>query len=359
MPSAASKLFTTLSLSMSGDSFTDVKFQVDSAATCNTLPYHHFKRIGKDVDLQPTSAKLISYSGESIRSLGKVTLVHQTPQFNMLMDFHVVDLPCKPALLGLPDSIRLSLPEVDSSRVTVHPEQQATPNLQDCDEVFFLVSSSASLTKEEILQQYLSVFSGLGNVGKPASFVLDSHVVPVQAPRHRVSVVKRERVKLKLDEMVRYGKLAKVEEPTAWCSNMTVVEQVKPDGSVKTRLCLDPSQTINKAIVIPKFTVPTLEKMLPALGTHKHKCFTIVDALDGFTQVPLSEESSLVTAMHTPWGRYRWLCLPYGVSSAPKEFQMQMQQALDGLAGISNIADDILVYGLGDSPAEADFLKEG
>ena len=91
MSSAASKLFTTLSLSVSGDSFTDVKFQVDSAATCNTLPHHHCKRIGKDVDLPPTSAKLISYSRESIRPLGKVTLVDQTPQFYMLMDFLVVD----------------------------------------------------------------------------------------------------------------------------------------------------------------------------------------------------------------------------------------------------------------------------
>ena len=255
---------------------------------------------------------------------------------------------------GLPDSIRLSLLEVDSSRGTVHPEQQATPNLQDCDEVSSPVSSSASLTKGEILQQYSSVSSGLGNVGKPVSFVLDPHVVHVQAPWHRVSVAKRERVKLKLDKMVRDGKIAKVEEPTAWCSNMTVVERVKPDGSVKTSLCLDPIQTINKAIVIPKFTVPTLEEILPALGTHKHKCFTIVDALDGFTQVPLSEESSLVTAIHTPWGRYRWLLLPYGVSFAPEEFQKRMQEALDGLAGVGNIAHDILVYGLGDSPAEAE-----
>ena len=135
---------------------------------------------------------------------------------------------------------------------------------------------------------------------------------------------------------------------------MTVVERVKPDGAIKTRLCLDPSQTINKAIVIPKFTVPTLDEILPALGKSKHKCFTIFDALDGFTQVPLSEESSLATTMHTPWGRYRWLRLPYGVSSAAEEFQMRMQQALEGLDGIGNIADDVLVYGLGDSPEEAE-----
>ena len=220
----------------------------------------------------------------------------------MLMDFHVVDLPCKPALLGIPDSNRLSLLEVDSSRVTAHREQQATSNLQHCDEVSSPVSSSSSLTKEEILQKYSYVFSGHRSVGK-ISFVLDPHVVPVQAPRHRVPVAKWERVKLKLDEMVQDGKLTKVEEPTAWCSNMTVVERVKPDDSVKTRLCLDSSQTINKAIVIPKLTVPTLEEILLALGTHKHKSLTIVDAVDGFRQVSLSEESSLATAMHTPWGR--------------------------------------------------------
>ena len=74
MPLAASY---TLSLSVSGNSFSDVKFQVDSAAACNTVLYHHFKRIGKDVDLQPTSAKLISYSEESIRPLDEVTHAYQ------------------------------------------------------------------------------------------------------------------------------------------------------------------------------------------------------------------------------------------------------------------------------------------
>ena len=38
--------------------------------------------------------------------------------------------------------------------------------------------------------------------------------------------------------MVAAKKLLKVEEPTDWCSNMTVVEKVKKNGEVKTRLCL-------------------------------------------------------------------------------------------------------------------------
>jgi hypothetical protein len=154
--------------------------------------------------------------------------------------------------------------------------------------------------------------------------------------------------------MVAAKKLLKVEEPTDWCSNMTVVEKVKENGEVKTRLCLDPSQTVNKAIVRPKYTIPTLQELLPKLSPKKYKCFTIVDALDGFTQVQLDEKSSFTTKMQTPWGRYRWLRLPYGISSAPEEFQQRIHEALDGLEGVFNIADDVLIHGLGSSPEEAE-----
>ena len=58
--------------------------------------------------------------------------------------------------------------------------------------------------------------------------------------------------------------------------------------------------------------------------------------------------------MHTPWGRYRWLRLPYGVSSAPEEFQRRMHEALDGLQLVYCIADDILIIGQGNTREEAD-----
>ena len=171
------------------------------------------------------------------------------------------------------------------------------------------------------MEGHSDVFTGLGNLGKPVSFILDLKVQPVHAPIHRIPVAKRERVKKKLEEMVKMKKLIKVEEPTDWCSNMTVVEKVRENGEVKTRICLDPSQTANKAIIRPKYVIPTLQELLPELSKKAHNCFTIVDALDGFTQVQLDEQSRFATAMQTPWGRYTWLRLPYGISLAPEEFQ--------------------------------------
>ena len=58
--------------------------------------------------------------------------------------------------------------------------------------------------------------------------------------------------------------------------------------------------------------------------------------------------------MHTTYGRYRWLRLPFGITSAPEEFQMRLTSTLEGLDGIVCIADDILVYGEGNDVTEAE-----
>ena len=145
--------------------------------------------------------------------------------------------------------------------------------------------------------------------------------------------------------MVHDRKLARVEEPTDWCSNMTVQEKMLPDGTSKLRICLDPSQTENKAIIIPHYQIRTTLELFPCLAGKTYKTFSIFDALDSFTQIELDDESSLLTTMHTPWGRYRWLCLPYDASCAPEEFQLRMNEAPDSLDGVFCIADDILVVG--------------
>lgn len=79
----------------------------------------------------------------------------------------------------------------------------------------------------------------------------------------------------------------------------------------------------------------------------------MVDAKEGFLQCPLDKHSSYMTTMHTSFGRYRWLRIPFSVNSAPKEFQMRIAAALDNVAGIISIPDDILIFGEGDTEEEA------
>jgi hypothetical protein len=54
------------------------------------------------------------------------------------------------------------------------------------------------------------------------------------------------------------------------------------------------------------------------------KYFAKVDNLWGYHQLRLSHDSSKVTAIITPWGVYRFLACPFGISSAPGEYQARM-----------------------------------
>jgi hypothetical protein len=68
-------------------------------------------------------------------------------------------------------------------------------------------------------------------------------------------------------------------------------------------------------------------------------------------QVELDEESSYATTFGTPWRRYMWLRMPFVI--APEEFERRLDEALSGLKGCKAIADDILVFGSGETEREA------
>ena len=95
-----------------------------------------------------------------------------------------------------------------------------------------------------------------------------------------------------------------------------------------------------------------IDDILPDLS--KVKVFSKADLQEGFLQVSLDEASSRLTTFQTPWGRYRWLRMPFGISPAPEVFQMKLHQNLEGLPGIFTIADDILTTGQGDTVQEAE-----
>lgn len=95
----------------------------------------------------------------------------------------------------------------------------------------------------------------------------------------------------------------------------------------------------------------TIEEILPEL--HNVKVFSTLDVRNGFWHVQLTEKSSKITAFWTPFGRYVWKRLPFGLSCSPEIFQQKLQQALQGLDGIEVLVDDILIAGRGNTETEA------
>ena len=108
---------------------------------------------------------------------------------------------------------------------------------------------------------------------------------------------------------------------------------------------------LNKGVIRNHYPTPTIEDIAPKLT--KAKVFSVVDAKDGFLQVVLDETSSFLTTFWTPFGRYRWRRMPFGIKSAPEEFQRRLDECLEGLENIAVIHDDVIVFGSGESIEEA------
>uniref|UniRef100_A0A671XRU6 ribonuclease H n=1 Tax=Sparus aurata TaxID=8175 RepID=A0A671XRU6_SPAAU len=127
-----------------------------------------------------------------------------------------------------------------------------------------------------------------------------------------------------------------------------MVSVQKPNG--KPRICIDP-RPLNKALKQNHFPLPTIDDILPDMS--KAKVFTVCDVKHAFWHVKLAAESSYLTTFATPFGRFRWLRMPMGISPAPEVFQRKLMQALEGLPGIHIIADDVLITGEGETMQSA------
>ena len=137
------------------------------------------------------------------------------------------------------------------------------------------------------------------------------------------------------------GIIVPVEEPTDWVPSLAY--SWKANG--KLRVCLDP-RDVNKAIKRDHYKMPTIEEITHQLAGSKK--FTKVDGTSSYLCVVLNYESSLLTMFNAPWGRYRFVHLPCGLTCAQDIFQWMMDQILECCEGAIGIADDVIIHGKDD-----------
>ena len=137
--------------------------------------------------------------------------------------------------------------------------------------------------------------------------------------------------------MEEIGVIARQTEPNEWVNSMVVVN--KGD---KIRICIDPKD-LNRAIMREHFPLKTIDDVLANMPNAKY--FSKLDAVSGFWQIQLDDRSSKLCTFNTPFGRYRFTRMPFGIKSAPEVFQNIMSQMVEDIEGAESIIDDILVWG--------------
>ena len=108
------------------------------------------------------------------------------------------------------------------------------------------------------------------------------------------------------------------------------------------RICVDLTK-LNESVCRENHPLPAVGQTLGQLANAR--VFTKIDANSGFRQIELAAESAKFTTFITPFGRFYFNRLPFGISSAPGHFQKRKSEILDGLDGVLCQADDILVHG--------------
>jgi len=154
----------------------------------------------------------------------------------------------------------------------------------------------------------------------------------------RVPIPLMPKVREELRRMEDNGIIEVVTEPTDWCAPMVPV--LKKNG--KVRICVD-LKKLNEQVKRERFILPTPEEITAKLSGAT--MFSSLDAASGFFQIPLHSESTRLTTFITPFARYCFRRLPFGITSAPEIFQRKMTETLQGLQGVAVYMDDIIVYG--------------
>ena len=378
------------------------RFKLDSGASGNLLPLRLYRELFPDVTRQEMlrlidhRVQLLAYNKKEICQYGVCYLHVKCKNRVKLCKFYVVDSKFNP-IIGVNSACRLGLLKftepvfenwtdttpiksselnIDAIRKTskkLSPDKSLSRNKVEkvsiwktskklspdkslsCDKVEKVskvtklsnVSNVSdiplTLTREWIInhEKYKHLFQGIGRFKcNPISIEMQEGSTPVRKPARKVPLALCEKFKQEIDSMVKAGILTEVTPEMStpeWLNSFVIVK--KPNGNL--RVCLDPTD-LNKHIIHPICNMRTLEEITDMLKGSMY--FAVFNSTKSFFHVPLDCESKQLTAMLTPIGIYLYNVLAMGLSNATDIFDKCMQNIVDELQGVVNIADDVLVF---------------
>lgn len=298
-----------------------LEFEVDTGADVSTINLSDKEKYFPDLEIKQRNVIFTNFDQSTSTPLGVIenlTVNYQSVAVSNQRLFVVKD--------GLPKIIGkdwLSLLKLWPPKF----EQKI------CEEV-----SKDTLTKG-IKEEFKDVFEpGMGTFkGEPIHLSIDEGVKPIFMPVRTVPFALKDKVKHEIKRLIDTKRIEPVEH-SDW--GTPVVPVLKADGTV--RLCGDYRITLNKYLKVDHFPLPTIDIILMKLQGNTYFCE--LDLREAYLQAPLDEESQKLVTIVTEEGIFKYLYLPFGVSTGPGSFQRLITQKLSGLDIIVYI-DNIYVYG--------------
>ncbi|XP_062611303.1 uncharacterized protein K02A2.6-like [Saccostrea cucullata] len=297
-----------------------IKMLIDSGASCNIVNHNVWSAVkanDETMSLSRSTKRLFSYgSKEPLQILGTFRAVTKHGLRETYAEFAVVEGDYI-SLLGKDTAIELGVLRIGTDE----------PDL-----------CSVRSELDRIVASRNSVFDGVGKLGNfQLKIHVDKTVTPVAQPLRRLPFNVRKSVNKKLEELEKMDTIEKVNSPTAWVSPLVIVPKKK-----EIRICVD-MRRVNTAVQRERYPIPTVDEMLEDMNGST--VFSKLDLRWGYHQIELDKESREITTFVTHEGLYRYKRLMFGISSASEIYQRVIGQVIQGIKGVRNLSDDIIVYG--------------
>ena len=173
---------------------------------------------------------------------------------------------------------------------------------------------------DKVLDEYVDVLSPEPGRTDALKLSMDTGVHdPVRNHPYRIPPRWKEEVRVQIDKLLELGIIRPSDSP--WSSSIVTVG--KKDGGV--RICID-FRAINNVTQPDPYQMPLIEEILETA-----KFISKIDLHKGFHQIPIEPADIPKTAFCSPWGKYEFCVMPFGLRNSPAVFQRLMDRILQRL----------------------------
>ena len=315
----------------------DFKAVPDTGATRTVVNWDIIEDLG--LTLRSTDSQLIEASGRDLTVCGETVFKVSAGDMSAEVDALVVHGLYSNALISWHDLIELGV----LHRSFPEPLPSA-----------MILQVAEKDSKEKIIEDFPDVlmdkFHASTNkmTGSPMKIQLrdDIDVKPTRVNTARtVPVHLQKSANALIESLLQAGIIERVgPRATDWCSPAHFVEKPPTESrpEVDSRLVTD-FTGLNRFVkrpVHPFYSPRDLMRQFPPDA----KVFARFDALHGYFQVPLDEESKDLTVFLIAQGRFRYCVAPMGLNASGDEFCFRTDITIVDLDWIMKIVDDYLVH---------------
>ncbi|XP_028966455.1 uncharacterized protein K02A2.6-like [Galendromus occidentalis] len=299
-----------------------IQLTLDTDAQVSLISTRIWSALGKP-KLETPSVSLTVADGRSLKVLGTLSCTVKFNNFEFHGESHVSD---KCELFGL-DWIKRD-PQLESLLTSDTQPQILQVERRKPSYDSESLETARKRFMEECMKQFPEIFSdGLGKCKNfEAKFSLKDDIKPTFRKARPVAYALLPQVVEELERMQKEGVIEAIDH-SDFATPVVIVK--KKNGTI--RMCADYSTGLNKSIEDDVYPLPTTDAVFAQLNGGHY--FSQIDLAEAYLQVPVEEKSQKILSINTVKGLFKVKRLPFGIKTAPSQFQSLMDTVTAGLPG--------------------------